>query len=114
MDNIKFQFACKNALNSVIFNKIRTHLWQQSLGQQLLRFAGHHQIHQTTVSVLYVRVPERAQAEMSHRPVVQYLCARVAVVYRLLQVRHEDQVARLEPVIVESVVVDVRQDSTRP
>lgn len=42
-----------------------------------------------------------------------YLCAGIRVMDGLLQMTHEQQVARLEPVVVQRMVVHVAEDRTR-
>lgn len=89
------------------------YLWQKALSQQLLHFASHHEVDQTTVRVLYVGVTECAQPQMGHGAVVEDLGGRVRVLDGLLQMGHEHQVARLEPIVVQGVVVDVAEDCSR-
>jgi hypothetical protein len=89
------------------------YLWQKSLSQQLLHFASHHQIDQATVRVLDVCVAECAQSQVRHGAVVEDLGGGVRVLDSLLQVRHQHQVTRLKPVVVQRVMVDVAQDGPR-
>jgi len=50
---------------------------------------------------------------MSHGAVVEDLRGRVRVLDGFLQMGHEHQVARLKPVVVQGVVVDVAEDCPR-
>ena len=61
-----------------------------------------------------LRVPEPAQAQLDHGPVVQDLRGGIGVCDGVLQVRHQHQVPGLEPVVVDGVMVDVAQDGLGP
>lgn len=62
------------------------------------------------MTLLDIADTESAQAHLDHGAVVEDLERYVRVVDALLQVRHEYEIARLEPTIVQRVVVDVTQD----
>lgn len=63
--------------------------------------------------VFDVGVTECAQSQMSHGTIVEDLGGRVRVLDGLLQMGHEHQVARLKPVIVQGMVVDVTENCSR-
>ena len=52
---------------------------------------------------------EGAQADLHHGAIVENLERHVGVVDALLQVRHEYEIARLEPAIVQRIVIDVAE-----
>ena len=86
------------------------YLRQKTLGQQLLRPAPQLDVQQAVVRFPDLRVPERAQAKLDHRPVVKDLSRRVSMGHAVLQVGHEHEVPGLVPVVVDSVVVNVAED----
>ncbi len=58
----------------------RTHLWQQTLGQQFFGPPSELDVEQGVVGLLDLRMPEAAETELDHGAVIQDLrdCVRVS------------------------------------
>lgn len=81
-----------------------------TLSQELLGTVANLNIQKSRVTLLDVTDAESAQTNLNHGSVVQDLERDVRVVDALLQVRHEDEIARLEPAVVQRVMVNMAQD----
>ena len=83
-----------------------------TLREQLLDALGGEDVLQNRLRLLDETAAEGAQTKLDDGAVVENLCRDVGRVDRLLQVRHEQHVARGVEVIVEGVVVDMAEHGT--
>lgn len=64
------------------------------------------------MSILDVSLPESTETQISHHSVVQDFGWWISTIDVVLQVRHKHQIPSLEPVIMQSVVVNMYQNSS--